>query len=119
MTGAASCAKTFMLKPLKLIFGNSIFENSANKKYAWVGFEKAKVFLLNYFRWSKDLIPWHDMLLLLEGETVKLPAPENIYSEDIVISTDVTIFATTKSSIKHRGPYSASDDKETEMMAAR
>ena len=119
MTGAANCAKTFMLKPLKLIFGNSIFENSANKKYAWVGFEKAKVFLLNYFRWSKDLILWHDMLLLLEGETVKLPAPENIYSEDIVISTDVTIFATTKSSIKHRGSYSASDDKETEMMAAR
>ena len=65
------------------------------------------------------MIPWHDMLLLLEGETVKLPAPKKIYSKDIVISTDVAIFATSKSLIKHRGPYNASDDRETEMMAAR
>ena len=79
----------------------------------------AKAFLLNDSRWSKHFIPWHDMLLLLEGENVKLPAPKYIYSEDIVISTDVTIFGTSKSSIKHRGPYNASDDRETEMMAAR
>ena len=46
-----SCAKTFMLKPLKLIFSDSIFKNPANDKYAWVGSEKGKVFLLNDFRW--------------------------------------------------------------------
>ena len=108
-----------MLKPLKLIFSDSIFENPANDKYAWVGSKKAKVFLLNDFRWSKDLIPWHDMLLLLVGKTVKLPAPKNISSEDIVISTNVAIFATSKSPIKHRRSYKASDDRETEMMAAR
>jgi len=119
ITGPANCAKTFMFKPLQLIFHDSIFENPANDKYAWVGSEKAKVFLLNDFRWSKDLIPWHDMLLLLEGETVKLPAPKNIYSEDVVITTNVAIFATSKSPIKHKGPYNASDDRETEMMAAR
>ena len=96
-----------MLKSLKLIFSDSIFENPANYKYAWLGSEKSKVFLLNDFRWSKDLIPWHDMLLLLEGTTVKLPAPKNIYSEDIVISTDVAIFATSKSPIKHRSSYNA------------
>ena len=59
------------------------------------------------------------MLLLLEGETVKLHASKNIYIEDIAISTDVAIFATSKSSIKRRGPYNASHDGETEMMAAR
>ena len=107
-----------MLKPLKLIFSDSISENPANE-YAWVGSEKAKVFLLSEFRWSKDLIPWHDLLFLLEDETVKLPAPKNIYSEAVVISTDVAIFATSKSSIKHRGPYNASYDRETEMMPAR
>ena len=42
ITGPANCAKTFMLKPLKLIF--SIFENTPNDKYAWVGSEKVKVF---------------------------------------------------------------------------
>ena len=72
------------------------------------------VFLLNDSWWSKDLIPWHDVLLLLEDETVKLLAPNNIYSEDIVISTDMAIFATSKSPIKYRGPYNASDDRETD-----
>ena len=96
-----------------------IFEIPANDKYTSVGPEKAKIFLLNDFRWSKDLICWHDILILLEGKTVKLPVLKNIYSEDIVISTDVAIFATSKSSMKHKGPYNASDDRETEMMASR
>ena len=34
ITGPANCAKTFMLKPLRLIFGDKIFENPANDKYA-------------------------------------------------------------------------------------
>ena len=57
------------------------------------------------------------MLLLLEGETVKLAAPKNINIKDIVISTDMAIFATSKSSIKQRSPYNAYNDRETEMMA--
>ena len=56
LTGPANCVKTFMPKPLKLIFRDSIFENSANDKYAWVGSEKAKLFLPNDFKWSKHLI---------------------------------------------------------------
>ena len=108
-----------MLKPLKLISSDSIFENPANDKYALVGSEKAKVFLLNDFRWSKNLICWNDMLLLLEDETVKLPAPNNVYSEDVVISTNVAIIATSKSPIKHRDPNNANDDRKTEMMVAR
>ena len=59
------------------------------------------------------------MLLLLEGKTVEPPAPKNIYSEDIVISTDVAIFVTRKTSIKHRGSSNAIEDRETEIMAAR
>ena len=55
-----------MLKPPKVIVSDSIFENPANYKCPWVGSEKAKVFLPNDFRWSKDLIPWHDVLLLLK-----------------------------------------------------
>ena len=55
------------------------------------------MFLLNDFRLSKDLIPWHDVLLLLEDEAVKPVAPKNIYSEDILISIDVAIFAKKES----------------------
>ena len=65
---------------------------------------------------SKDLIPWHDLLLLLEGETVKLPAPKNICREYIVISNDVAIFLISKISSKYRGPYNANDDRETVIM---
>ena len=43
----------------------------------------------------------------------------NINSKDIVLSTDVTIFATSKSSIKQKGPYNAHDDRETGMMATK
>ena len=68
--GPANYVKTFMLKPLKLIFSDIIFENPVNDKYAEVGSEKAKVRLLNDFRWSKNLIPSHDILLLLEVDTV-------------------------------------------------
>ena len=56
ITAPANCAKTFM-KPLKPISSDSIFENPANDKYAWVGSEKAKVLLFNDFRWFKNLIP--------------------------------------------------------------
>ena len=56
---------------------------------------------------------------MLEAKTSKPSATKNIYSEDIVISTDVAIFATSKSPIKHRGSYNASDDSEMEMMAGR
>ena len=84
-----------------------------------VGSEKAKGFLLNDFRWSKDLFHWHDMLVLLEDKTVEPPAPKNIYSEDIVISTDVAIFVTRKTSIKHRCSSNAIEDRETEIMAPR
>ena len=94
---------------------SAIFEIPANDKYTSVGSEKAKIFLLDDFRWFKDLICWYDILILLEGETVKLPVPKNSHSEDIVISTDVAISATSKSSMKHKGPYNASDDKETEI----
>ena len=93
-----------MLKPLKGIFSDSICENPASDKYAWVGSEKAKGFLLSDFRWSIDLIPWQDMLLLIEGKLLKLPAPKKMYSEDILISTDLAIFATSKGSIKHGSP---------------
>ena len=85
-----------MLKPSKTIFKEKVFENPADDKFGWVGADKASVIILQDFRWSKDTIMWKEMLLLLEGETVKLPAPTNLYKEDVVIDTDVAIFETSK-----------------------
>ena len=119
LVGRTNCAKTFILKPLKEIFKNKVFENPTNDKFGWVGADKAEVILLNDFRYSKELITWKDLLLLLEGDTVKLPAPKNHYIADVIIDTDVPIFATSKSKITYRGPFNSTDDRESEMMDSR
>jgi hypothetical protein len=75
--------------------------------------------LLQDFRFCKDVITWKDLLLLLEGETVKLPAPKNHFATDVVISSDVPIFATSKAPIVFKGPYNVEDECETEMMNSR
>ena len=89
----------------------------SNDKYASIDVEKTRVIVLQDFRYSKEVIAWHDLLLLLEGETVKLPAPKNHFSSDIVIDNDVPIFATSKYEIVFKGSFDTSDDRETEMMA--
>ena len=75
--------------------------------------------LLQDFRFSKEVITWKDLLLLLEGETVKLPAPKNHFANDVVISSAVPIFATSKAPIVYKGPYNVEDERETEMMNSR
>ena len=79
-----------MLKPLEAIY--NVFLKPANDKYAWVGADSAEAILLQDFRWSREMIPWNDLLLLLEGETVKLAVPNNQFSSDVIISKDTPNF---------------------------
>lgn len=117
IVGPANSGKTFLLKPLELIF--KTFLNPATDKYAWVGSDQCEVILLQDFRWCPELINWKDMLLLLEGETVKLPAPKNHFSSDVCINTDMPIFATSKAKIEYVGKFNSRDERETEMMDIR
>ena len=117
LVGPANSGKTFLLKPLELIF--KTFSNPATDKYAWVGSDQCELILLQDFRWCPELINWKDMLLLLEGETVKLPAPKNHYSTDVCINTDIPIFATSKSKVEYVGKFNSRDERETEMMDIR
>ena len=48
-----------------------------------------------------------------------LPAPKNHYATNVCIDHDVPIFATSKDTIKYRGPYNAEDKNEDNMMASR
>ena len=75
--------------------------------------------LLNDFRGSNELIIWQDLLLLLEGEPVKLAAPKNVLSEDIYIISDIPIFATSISMTEFCGHYNTADDMEDEMTKVR
>lgn len=117
IVGPANCAKTFLLRPVEKVF--ETFANPSNDKYAWLGAENAEIIFLNDFRWSREMIAWKELLLLLEGQTVHLPAPKNHYSKDISISTDTPILATSKSVIRYTGLYNTTDPTENEMMDAR
>ena len=48
-----------------------------------------------------------------------MPAPKNLYANDICISSDVPVFATGKSPIKYIGRGQSGDVIENEMMDAR
>lgn len=119
LVGPSNGGKTFLLKPLKVIFNDRIFENPSNDKFGWVGADKASVILLQDFRWNRECITWKDLLLLLEGKPVKFLSPKNVYSEDILINTNVAIFATSKAQITYRSAYNMRDPLEDEMMRSR
>lgn len=116
LKGPANCGKTFLLNPLNSIFHT--FTNPATTSFAWVGAEDCEVIFLNDFRWSEKIIPWHNLLLLLEGQTVHLAAPKSHYAQDIVFEKDVPIFCTGKDELVYvRG--GVVDLRETEMMQVR
>lgn len=120
LIGDSNCAKSFMFKPLKEIFGKKkVFENATNDKFTWVGADKAKIILLQDFRFDRAMISWNNLLLLLEGETVKLPAPKNHFASDVEIDTDIPIFATGKGKLKFKGAFNTDDERETNMMNSR
>ena len=116
IVGPANCGKTFILKVLTKIF--RAFVNPASSTFAWVGAENAEVIFLNDFRWSAQLIPWHDLLLLLEGEHVHLPAPKTHFAQDILLSEDTPIVATSSGEIQYI-KNGVICERETEMMAVR
>jgi hypothetical protein len=81
VTGPSNCGKTFILNPLNVIYDT--FSNPASTSFTWVGVESCEVIFLNDFRWSAQIIPWHNLLLLLEGQMVRFPAPKTHYAQDI------------------------------------
>ena len=113
LVGPANSAKTFMLKPLSIIFSNP-----ATATFAWVGAEQSEVIFLNDFRWSPQIIPWHDLLLMLEGDPVHRPGPKSHFCRDIVFDRDTPIFATSKQELVfERG--GVIDERETQTMQVR
>ena len=116
ITGPANCGKTFLLNPLNEVYRT--FTNPATTSFAWVGAESAEVIFLNDFRWSPQVLPWHNMLLLLEGQTVHLPAPKSHFAKDIIFDNDTPIFCTGKQEIILVKGGNI-DERESEMMRVR
>ena len=119
LIGPTNCGRSFLLNPLEIMY--KTFMNPATGKYAWVGLDECEVAYLNDFRWSPELIKWSDFLLLLEGQTVHLARPRNIFATDLCIQRDNTlpIFATSKGPNEYVGQYNSRDERETDMMSSR
>lgn len=118
IVGPSSCGKTFLLRPLQKIFNT--FSNPSIDKYAWVGADKSECIFLNDFRFSHELIAWEKLLILLEGDIVKLPAPKNHFASDVCIQSDVPVFATSISPITYIHPQTkATCPGENKMMQER
>ena len=83
-----------------------------------IGAESAEIIFLNDFRWSPQVLAWHDMLLLSEGQTVHLPAPTSHFAKDLVFDADSPIFCTGKHELIFI-KAGCIDEKETEMMRVR
>ncbi|KAK2562500.1 hypothetical protein P5673_014165 [Acropora cervicornis] len=113
---SANCGKTFTLNPLNKVFAT--FSNPATTTFAWVGAEHAGCIFLNDFRWSAQVIPWCDLLLMLEGQPVHLPAPKTHYAMDLIFDQDTPIFTTGKHTLVYI-KNGIIDERDTEMMSVR
>lgn len=111
--GPANCGKTFILYPLTQIY--NCFQNPAVSTFNWLGAEKAELIFLNDFRWSPQVIQWNDLLLMLEGGTVHLPAPKNSNDANKILDQDTPIFCTSSKAISYV-KHGELDERETEMM---
>ena len=92
--------KTFLLNPLNTKYRTST--NPVTTSFAWVGAELCEVifFLMTFVGWrrlSLGTICYY--IVLLEGQTVHLPAPKSQYSKDIEFKHDAPIFCTGKDEI--------------------
>ena len=114
--GPANSGKTFILNPLTSIYDT--FCNPASSSFAWVGAENSECIFRSDFRWSVQVIQWHDFLLMLEGQMVHLPAPKTHYAKDIVFDKDTSIFCTSKQPIVYIR-NGVLDQRETDMMSVR
>ena len=88
LIGTTNCGNSFLLDTLELIY--KTFMNPSAIFYAWVGLEECKIAYLFDFRYTLEWIKWSNFLLLLEGQTVNLPRPENQFSSELRILRDNT-----------------------------
>ena len=130
LAGEKNCAKTFLLEPLTLVFGEQCFHTPPSSTFGWMGVDKSLVIYLNDYRWKpenkKGNISWDELLRLLEGHHCTLPAPMNSCSDHIKLTAgnDIPIFCTGRSIPRffkndENEPQTKEHDTENRMMEER
>ena len=102
--------RTFDWKESVIVLSTSTFN--------WLGVENAEVIFLNDFRWSPAVLPWEQLLQLLEGDEVTFPTPKNHCDKNISFHRDSPIFATSSDEIVSN-KYGTLMVKESKMMKRR
>jgi len=80
IVGTANCGKTFLLNPLTEMYHT--FCNPASGSFAWIGVESGECIFLNDFRWSPQLIPWHDLL----GDLLQVQVESQQKEKKVIVS---------------------------------
>ena len=96
--GESNCAKSFLFRPLKLVF--KAFINPGDTKFAWIGIIDVDVIFLNDIRYDEEkTMAWDKFLNLLEGEIVHINMPKTHYTEDYEFKALTPVFATSNAPI--------------------
>ena len=113
--------QTFMLEPINQIFTKT-FANPTRSSFNWIGASEADVIFLNDFRYDSthEIIPWSDLLNLLDGSKLHVAAPKTSHAKDIAWTEKQPIFATGPEKIQrfYKGTTSINAG-ETKQMDAR
>lgn len=89
--------KSFLLKPLLKVYGaEGVFVAPPSKSaFPLMGLEKARMALLDDWRFNEDVIPYSLQLLWFEGAPFIISRPQNQFSGHLRYSKDDPVFITT------------------------
>ena len=82
--GSSNCGKTFVIKLLTKIYVCLQTSDTFN----WVGTEKEEYVFISDFCWNEKVIPWSDVLNILEGENTHIPVPNTNFFFNAVWTAD-------------------------------
>ena len=124
--GEEGCGKSFLFDPLEELFKAMTTPAS---KYGWADAADSEVIYLNDFRYGPGnagsdgtgLIEWDTLLRLLDGSSVKLKRPRNVYSSDVELkrTNTIPIFGNGSKFIESIAPSLEDRVREQTMMNAR
>jgi hypothetical protein len=81
--------------------------------------EEVEIIFLNDFRWTERILPWQDLLCLLEGDKIHIPTPKTHFAQDVILEKDTPIFCTGPSRIRKFSRAGDVNEIESQMIEIR
>jgi len=88
--------KSFLLAPLRTVYGGeNVFESPPRSGFPLLGLERARIVVLDDWRFKEDVIPYNLQLLWFEGKPFIISRPQNQHSGHLRYEGDAPVFITT------------------------